>query len=298
MTIGIDIGGTHLKAACVDEHGALTDVRTVPSRASDGVDAMIDGIVSVYHSLAGTQQLPLGIGCPGVVDASGTVHNPPNMVGWDVVPLRNILAARLQCVVAVDNDANVAAIAEADAGAGTAVDSFLYITLGTGIGGAVVVNRHVMRGPTGGAGEVGHIIIDRQDRSTVTGHLWRAGTVEEYAGRQGIEDRYIIATNANASIEEIAEAYSHNDATAVGVIDAVADDIALALCSACALLGMGTIIIGGGIADAFPSIVARIAAHMRQRAIPTIAAVLDVRPATFRNHAGIIGAALLVRRSL
>lgn len=298
MTIGIDIGGTHLKAACVDEHGALTDVRTVPSRANDGVAAMVDGIELIYRELAGTQHLPLGIGCPGVVDARGTVHNPPNMVGWDVVPLRDMLATRLQCVVAVDNDANVAAIAEADAGAGTAVDSFLFITLGTGIGGAVVVNRHVMRGPTGGAGEVGHIIIDRQDRSTVTGHLWRAGTVEEYAGRQGIQDRYIIATNANASIEEIADAYSHNDATAVGVIDAVAEDIALALCSACALLGMGTIIIGGGIADAFPSIITRIAAHMHLRAIPTIAAILDVRPATFRNHAGIIGAALLVRRSV
>jgi glucokinase len=297
MTIGIDIGGTHLKAACVDAHGELFDVRTVPSHAADGVDAMIDGIERLYRELDGTRSLPLGIGCPGVVDHHGTVHNPPNMVGWGVVPLRDILAQRLQCTIAVDNDANVAAIAEADAGAGAEVNSFLYITLGTGIGGAIVVGRHILRGPTGGAGEVGHIIIDRQDRSTVTGHQWRAGTVEEYAGRQGIQDRYILATGIEASIEEIAAEVTSHNATAIAVLDAVAEDIALALCSACALLGMGTIIIGGGIADAFPSIIDRISTHMRQRAIPTIAAELDVRPATFRNHAGIIGAALLVRRS-
>lgn len=298
MTIGIDIGGTHIKAGIVDADGSLVVHHVVPSHADEGVDAMLLHIEQVYRHLAASTPLALGIGCPGVVDADGVVHDPPNMAGWSVVPLRHMLAERLGCLVAVDNDANVAAIAEADAGAGAQVASFIYVTLGTGIGGAIVLDRHILRGPSGGAGEIGHCIIDRTDVSTMTGHRWRAGTVEEYAGRQGICDAYARRTGVHANVEQISQRYAEDDAQAVAVVDEAAYHIALALCSTCAVLGMQTIIIGGGIADAFPDIGQRIASHMHERALPTIAEHLRILPATFRNHAGIIGAALLARRLL
>lgn len=297
--LGIDVGGTNIKAGLVDADGTVRDTSSTETPATAGPDAVLDTIVSVITTLNATTPLDaIGIGFPGVVDALGTVHHPPNLKSWTTVPVKAILEERLQKHVVVENDANAAAIAEADAGAGRDVSDFLYATLGTGVGGCVIINRHIYRGPTGGAGEIGHIIVDINSTTSITGHRWRAGTVEEFAGRDGRISYYQKLTEETASISELVRRVEAGDRHAAATFTMLSQYLAAGFASALAVLGMSTLIIGGGIVEAYPALIGLIRTQLLERALPSIAETLDVRKATFGNQAGIIGAALLARRAL
>ncbi len=297
--LGIDVGGTNIKAGRVDENGYVHDTSSTETPADAGPDAVLNTIATVITTLSDAAPVEaVGIGFPGVVDASGSVHHPPNLKAWTTVPVKAILEERLHRTIVVENDANAAAIAEADGGAGRDVSDFLYATLGTGVGGCVIIDRHVYRGPTGGAGEIGHIIVDINSKTSVTGHPWRAGTVEEFAGRDGRISYYRALTGEGASISELVRRVEANDRHAVATFEMLAQYLAAGFASALAVLGMSTLIIGGGIVEAYPALIPLIRAQLLERALPSIAQTLDIRKATFGNQAGIIGAAFLARRSL
>jgi len=300
MTVlGIDVGGTNIKAGRVDENGFVFDTSSTETPADAGPDAVLDTIASVIKKVSDASPVDaVGIGFPGVVDASGTVHHPPNLKQWTTVPVRAILEERLHRTIVVENDANAAAIAEADAGAGRDISDFLYATLGTGVGGCVIINRHVYRGPTGGAGEIGHIIVDINSKSSVTGHAWRAGTVEEFAGRDGRLSYYRALTGDTASVSELVRRVEAGDAHADATFAMLARYLAAGFASALAVLGMPTLIIGGGIVEAYPPLIDLIRTQLLERALPSIAQHLDLRKATYGNQAGIIGAAFLAKRTL
>lgn len=297
--LGIDVGGTNIKAGRVDVHGVVHDATSTETPADSGPDAVLNTIASVVESFASTAPVDaIGIGFPGVVDASGTVHHPPNLKGWTSVPVKALLEERLRKQVVVENDANAAAIAEADAGAGRDVTDFLYATLGTGVGGCVIINRHVYRGPTGGAGEIGHIIVDINSKTSVTGHRWRAGTVEEFAGRDGRISYYRSLAGDTVSVSDLVRRIEAGDRHAAATFDMLSSYLGAGFASALAVLGMSTLVIGGGIVEAYPPIIGLIRAQLLGRALPSIVRSLDVRKATFGNQAGIIGAAFLARRSI
>lgn len=298
-SIGIDIGGTHIKAALVAADGTINNELRI-STPQAGPESVIETICTVVHHLDSTN-LPIGIGAPGVVDAAGVVYNPANMLNWNTVPLAELLTNKLNRRVVVDNDANCAAIAEAEAGIGSMHSSFLYATIGTGIGGCIIIDRNVFRGVTGGAGEIGHVIVRMDDTtSNTTEHVWRRGTVEEFAGRNGIRTWY--HGSADTSIEfldipEIAQLALNGDTRAIHTFQETARVLASGFSSVLAILGIPTIIIGGGIPQAYPPLINLVYNQMQQRAIPTIAKQLTILPATFGNAAGVIGAALLAQRN-
>ena len=174
-------------------------------------------------------------------------------------------------------------------GSGVGYPDFLYVTLGTGIGGGVILGGELYRGPHGDAGEVGHIILDAWAREgALDPRPFRTGVMEEYVGIQGI---LRMAKEQGEDVENVRRI--QNDA----VFKEAGRLIGLGLCSALAVLGLRVVILGGGVAQA-PFILESIRTTMERYAIPTIARSLTVLPARFGSQAGLIGAAAVGRAAV
>ncbi|HEY8414741.1 MAG TPA: ROK family protein, partial [Thermaerobacter sp.] len=151
--LGVDLGGTKIALGLVTREGRVLAETTVPTRAEDGPGAAVERLVAAARDLAGAGSPPwlaAGVGAPGPLDLpEGRFTRSPNLPGWDGFPLRQELATRLGVPVWIDNDANVAALAEARAGAGQGARVMLYVTVGTGIGGGLVVDGRLFSGANG-----------------------------------------------------------------------------------------------------------------------------------------------------
>jgi len=211
--IGIDLGGTAIKAAIVGEKiGIITD-RTIPTDTASGpggIVVQLAGIIADLYHVASLTLNPddcagIGLGAPGAVNAdTGTLSYPPNLPGWAVVPLRDNLQQsltqreKLSIPVFIDNDANAAAFGEALYGAGRDFRDFLMVTLGTGVGGGIILNKKLYRGSNGTAGEVGFMIIDFEGHGM---HAGIKGTLESLIGKKRIVElaRRMIETTPSGS---------------------------------------------------------------------------------------------------
>ncbi|MBL7998219.1 MAG: ROK family protein [Candidatus Kapabacteria bacterium] len=310
MFAGIDIGGTNIKAGVIDAGGELLWSDSHPTDAARGKDALIEDIQSVMgRTLAAYPKLQsVGVGFPSVVHPDGSVHHPPNLPGWGVVPLRDILQSALPVPVAIDNDANVAALAESELGAGASASHFLYVTLGTGVGGGIIINKRIYSGERGGAGEIGHIIVDANDAPTAQqvseGRAFRAGTLEELVGRPGLlamarhmmaeyPDSLLHSYGNELDVEQISEATAAGDPCAEACFRRAGYVLGVGIAGALAMLDMRIVVVGGGISKAHPLLLDTTLATLRSRALPTIAHEVELRLAQFSTNAGIIGAALL-----
>ncbi len=280
MLVGIDIGGTFIKYGLVTPGGQIIEHHQTPTEAHEGREAVVARIISIAQQLT-TQApgRPIGIGVPGVVDPrSKTVQSPPNLPGWESVPLQQLVADAVGVPVTVENDANAGAIAELRAGAGKDLSDFLYITLGTGVGGGVVIGGKLYTGPHGDAGEVGHI------------HIHPGTVLEKVIGRVGILHRY--GGPDDVDVSDIASRATAGEEHARTVLEETGHLLGIGLCSAMAVLGLRTVIVGGGISRSM-HILNAASQSIGEHAIPTIARNFCLLPAAFRNNAGIIGAAML-----
>lgn len=289
MTGGIDIGGTNIKFGVVAHTGAVVWEQSVPTLAAEGLTSVLNKLRGVVGEMLkrSPELAAIGIGVPGVVDpVTKLVQAPPNLAGWDNVDLLSELGTETSVPIGVENDANAAAVGEAHMGAGVGHPNFLYATLGTGIGGGVILGGELYRGPHGDAGEIGHIIIDAWAREgALDARPFRTGVLEEYAGIQGI---LRMAREQGEDAENVRRI--QNDA----VFKEVGRLIGLGLCSAMAVLGLRVVILGGGVAQA-PFVLESIRTTMLRNAIPTIANSLMVLPARYGSHAGLMGAAAVGR---
>ncbi|MCL4216933.1 MAG: ROK family glucokinase [Candidatus Hydrogenedentes bacterium] len=191
LTAGIDLGGTNVKTALCDADGKVISKDSRPTDAELGLDAVVARMAEGFNQVvedAGLNKadvLAAGIGAPGPMNwQTGVVFAPPNLPGWKDVPLAGIMTERLGIPVFVDNDANVACYGEFCAGAGRDVDSLVLLTLGTGIGGGIVVLGQLLRGPDGTAAEVGHLCVMRDGRQCNCG---ARGCLEAYASVTGMQ---------------------------------------------------------------------------------------------------------------
>jgi len=286
MNGAIDIGGTHIKFGVVAPSGEVLWDQSTPTLAAEGREAVVARICGAIAQIRerSPEVESIGIGVPGVVDPiTKRVQAPPNLPGWDDVDLIGLLPPMLY---GLENDANAAALGEAMMGAGVGHPDFLYVTLGTGIGGGVILGGELYRGPHGDAGEVGHIILDAWAREgALDPRVFRTGVMEEYVGLQGI---LRMAREQGEEVENVRRI--QNDA----VFKEAGRLIGIGLCSALAVLGLRVVILGGGVAQA-PFIIDSIRTTIERRAIPTIARSLTVLPARFGSQAGLIGAAAVGR---
>ncbi len=311
MYVGIDIGGTTIKYGIVLDDGTIISQNSLRTDAMRGKDAMIYDIQCIISAVC--QEYPsllsVGIGFPAVVNPNdGCVYYPANLPGWDIVPLTALLQEKSSIPVIIDNDANVAALAESELGAGKNNSHFLYVTLGTGVGGGIIVNNRIFSGEQGGAGEIGHIIIDIHDEPTDTmkqnNRLFRAGTLEERLGRLGIiatakkiltqyPQSLLHQFGESLDVEHISLGIEHQDEAAIQCFTVSGHWLGLGLAGILAILDMHIIIVGGGISKAHPLLLDTVRTTLQYRSLPTIAQKVEVRTAHFSNNAGIVGAAML-----
>ncbi|MCH2450635.1 MAG: ROK family protein [Gracilimonas sp.] len=181
--IGVDLGGTNIKAAVVDKDKGILEQVTTPTQANLGREHLLDRISETISSLVKMHDIiGIGMGMPGMVSKDQTtVNNPPNLPGWISVNASEEIRKRTEIVCKIENDANIAALGSMHFGVGQKFDSFIMITLGTGVGGGIIYENKLFKGTEGMAGELGHVIIDYH--GPLSNSVTR-GTVEAYLGQR------------------------------------------------------------------------------------------------------------------
>ena len=299
--LGIDFGGTSVKIGVVRGAEVIDQAPPVATQDFDGPLPILDALGRSIEDLRKRHPhiAAIGIGVPGFVDFDhGTVHNLTNVPGWKNFPLRDELHARTHLPIAVENDANCMGYAEWKLGAGRGFDHLIAITLGTGVGGAVIANGAMVRGARFGAGEVGQMSIDWKG---ISGNYGNRGALEQYIGNQQIteaaRDAYLRLDAANHPADcspfALSKAAAAGDATALRLWDEIAGRLATALMNCCWLLNPEAIVIGGGVAKAGEFLFGPLTAHLYAQLSGPFKEHLMILPARFSNEAGIIGAAAL-----
>lgn len=303
--IGIDFGGTSIKSALVLDGEILERGQLIDTQQCAGPEAIMDCLATVIHSLRLSEPrvCAVGIGLPGLVDGvNGIVHELTNVPGWNSIPLREVLEKGTSLPVTIENDANGMAYGEWKYGAARHGKNVVCITLGTGVGGALILDGRLYRGAQLGAGEIGHMSIDLRG---IEGPYGNDGGLEEYVGNQQIvnraQERYRAAGRPEAgacSPAELAAAAMAGDEIASALWEEVGTELGAALASVVWLLNPDTIVIGGGVARAGELIFAPVRRTIRQRTSAVFHEHLQIVPASLGNDAGIVGNAQLAIDSL
>ena len=314
--IGIDIGGTKTFGVAVNEGGDLLEERLLPT--PQGAAELIGTTSSMYFELSERvaqssperfEVLGLGIGIAGLVDIDGKLRRAPKLVEVDGLDIGPILKSKLGVPVYVDNDVNCAALAELSDGVAASANNSLLVTLGTGIGGALIVDGRIHRGAFGMAGEPGHMIVDPRGLICACG---KQGCWEAYASAAGLKNLAIdrakngrlqqINDKVQGDLNEIAseditQAARRGDIQAVELIDDFAYWIALGLTNCAALLDPELIIIGGGLVAEWDLLGDRIRHSFDELLLAsTQRNRIPIKPAENGKAAGAIGATLLGRQ--
>jgi len=311
--IGIDFGGTFIKIATVNDAGVILDKRKLATKELGGCNAVLDALSHHAKELAAaaTARQPhcvwtgVGVGVPGfVTHERGFVHDLPNVPGWSGVPLASLLEERIKMRVSVDNDVNVMALGECTFGAGRAYQHAVFVTLGTGVGGGLLINNKLYRGAHSMAGELGHMTIDMNGIKSPTG----IGGLEQYVGNQRIVDRTIQALRegrpsllnewckgdfSKLDPKTIEDAAMQGDALSIEIYDFVGDCLAAAFASVTYLLQPQAFIIGGGVGKSGPVLYDPLQRHLNERLSPHFAKRIAIKKAELGNEAGVIGGAAL-----
>lgn len=310
--IGIDLGGTNIKGALVSEAGEVLREESRPTHAEQGADAVCDGIAAVINALREGEDGRLGgvgLGCPGTVDdASGRVLYANNL-GWTDFDLRAAVRARTGLSLRLGNDANVAALAEALVGCAKGAESAVVVTLGTGVGGGVVLDGRMLTGYTGAASELGHMVIREGGEECTCG---RRGCFEAYASATALirETRRAMAAHPESLMHTVAEengtvdgrtaftAAQSGDAAARAVVDRYVEDLACGLANIVNVFFPEVIALSGGIANQGETLLAPLRGRVRALSYGSRYAVRHTRieRCTLGYRAGVIGAALLAEQ--
>ena len=310
MHIGIDIGGTNLKYGIISPEGEIMFKKSIKTRAGSGPKAMISRLTKLIDELKEKygSVLSVGLGVPGVVDPKGNVVIAPNLKGWKDIPILRKLKESIDLPISIDNDANVAAYAELKIGAGKDSSHFFYITLGTGVGGAIVADKKLFRGAGGGAGEIGHTIIDYNIDFGTGMSFFRTGILEEYTGKDQIVrlaekllKKYpdsILHDYGKIDSRNISIAAERQDKAALECLSTVGELLGIGLTSVLNLLDIHLVVVGGGISYSDPIMLRTAEKTIKRRALPTVSGHVEIKLAEFQNDAGIIGAALLSKDNM
>jgi len=310
--IGVDIGGTSLKFAAVDRAGRILRRGTRPTPAQDVANGIMrelaEGVERLLEELAaeepGLHIAGIGVGSAGQIHAKdGSVAFAVDTIpGWTGTPIKRTVEERFPSLpVFVDNDVNVLALAEKYYGAGRHVQDFICLTLGTGIGGAVVQGGNIVHGAYGGAGELGHMSVDFNGPRCSCGNF---GCIELYASGSGMQ-RLLQERFGGADAEPPAwelnaagllSAWQAGDAQASRTMDVVLRALGSALAGMIHALNPEAIVLGGGIVDRAPALLGRIAEATERRTSPAMWKAVRLLPALSGNESGVIGAAAQVWR--
>jgi glucokinase len=306
--LAVDLGGTELRGAIVDEQGALLAFAATPTDAAGGPRAVIDQIARLIAQIRAVAPavaiVGLGVGAPGPLDSDmGVAIAPPTLVGWRNVPLAALLRERLGVDVRLENDANAAALGEWRFGAGRSAQSMVFITVSTGIGGGVIADGHLLRGRRGLAGEIGHMTVAAGTERCACGAFgcWEALASGTALGREATR---LVAAGEAAALKEIAgsdlvtarhvaQAARAGDPQALALVGKEAQWLAVGLVNLLHLYSPERLILGGGVSELLDLMREGIERTIRERAMSAYRDV-PILPAMLGRNAGLVGAASLM----
>jgi glucokinase len=305
LVLGVDIGGTDIKLGLVTERGEIRASGKIPTEAAVGPQAAAQR-VSLWLRENGRLSgdlLGAGIACAGLVDGErGYLHVSPNLEGWRDVPLKSIFERVLGRAAVVENDANAAAYGEWMKGAGRGMKHFVCLTLGTGVGGGIIMNGALYRGSSGFAGEIGHAVIVADGPACACGNR---GCLEAVIGAKAIVARAVkmLRDSGGArpgweealTVEGLSRAAASGDAVAIAALAETGRYLGIALTNIVHILAPEAIAIGGGVAGAGDYILAPARATLANSVMDEAMASVRIVPAELGNNASFIGVSLLAR---
>lgn len=310
--IGIDLGGTTVKFAIVTAAGEIQQKWSIDTNVLDeGAHIVPEIVASINHRLALYDMKPedfigIGMGTPGSVDRNaGTVIGAYNLNWKTKQPVKELIEAGTNISFAIDNDANVAALGERWKGAGENNPDVIFITLGTGVGGGIVMNGELLHGVAGCAGEIGHITVDPEGFECTCGKRGCLETVssatgvvrvarhlsEEYAGSSELKKR--LDSGEDISSKDVFVAAQEEDPFALMVVDKVCFFLGLACGNLGNTLNPSSIVLGGGVSAAGEFLRSRVENYFMEFTFPQVRESTKIKLAKLGNDAGIIGAASL-----
>jgi glucokinase len=310
--VGLDVGGTTMKAAVVDDSGrAAPDVSlpTEPERGQDaGLATMCETVrlAIVAANLKSADIAAIGVATPGTMDLkTGYILEPPNLKPWRDVPVRDHIANEFKKPTAFQNDANAAAMGELWVGAGAGARSLVLFTLGTGIGGGIIWNGEVLEGEHSHGAELGHTKIEMTNpRECGCG---KRGCLEAYASATAVVKRtqerlandtasVLHARGGELTARDIFDAAKAGDRLSMRIVDETAAILALAAANLMHVIDPEMVVFGGGMIDAGDWFLEMIRKHVPTYAFPVPAAKTKVCFAKLGSDAGFIGAAACARQ--
>ena len=310
--VGVDLGGTKIASVATDSEGRILYRDSRPTNASSGEEKVIDSIKDAIRSLADhlsidTSELAgIGVGCPGPLSMeTGIVYSTPNLK-WTNVPLRDIMEREFGVKVILDNDANVAGLAEWRFGAGERCRNMVYVTVSTGVGGGLVIDGDVYRGSTSFAGEIGHITV--VENGPICG-CGKRGCLESLASGTAMANRAKemaktltgkrILEEALGDVEKIdakaiSAAAGKGDPFANEIIDEAIRYLSIGLASIVTLLSPDRLVIGGGVTNIGDRFMVPLERMVRDRALVESAEHVVIRKASLGADVGSLGAVSLL----
>ncbi|PWU03044.1 MAG: glucokinase [Bacteroidetes bacterium] len=313
--VGVDIGGTTIKMALISLNGDLiyswevdTDKRGrgryIPTTIARSIEQKLNELKQTKNRLIG-----IGVGAPGPVNVEdGSIEVAVNL-GWENFPLQHILELETGLPVVVDNDANIAAIGEMWKGAGKGAKNLICVTLGTGVGGGIIVNGEVVHGVNGAAGEIGHITSVPKGGSPC--NCGKSGCLETVASATGIVRLALKELSSTDNISRLRDYYkkqqtitaklvfdtsNEGDVLAQSVIQQAAYHLGFALANLANGLNPEKIVIGGGISKAGNTLLEPLKEEFARFSFPRVAQGVEIVTATLGNNAGVIGGAWLAQQ--
>ncbi len=323
--VGIDVGGTKILGVRADERGTVLDEVRVATRAERGVDALIERVARVIEKhMPPEGAAGIGIAMPGpLTHVKGEVYNPPNLPGWDNVPLVKLLRERLALADSVPlvlvNDANAAALGEYVYGAGSEralgrrIYNLVYFTISTGIGGGIIVDGALLTGAQGYAAEMGHMVVDAFGRMCNCGNigcfeamasgtaLAREASVLVASTRETLIDTLAGGDPGNVTAELVAEAAGRGDPLAMELMQREGYLVGMGVVSAVHIFNPELVVLGGGVTNAGDLLFNPVRETVARRVQPPYRGTFDIVPAALGGRSGALGAvaaaALAVREA-
>ena len=310
--VAIDLGGTRFRVALMNHRGEVLARLSEETRSEEGPARVVERIAQAAEALLekGSFQKPtaVGAGVAGPLDRHGVILEPPNLIGWRQVPIKAMLAQRFALPVWVGNDANVACLGEHTFGGGRGIDDLIYMTVSTGVGGGVISNGVLLTGWRGLAGEIGHIIIQRDGPGGTCGH---AGCLENLVSGTAIAGRAVKGLEGGRPsslrglvdggldqlrAEHVFQAAAAGDGFSGELVQQVAHDLAIGIVSLVHIFNPRMFIVGGGVVRDWHLLAPTVQHTLREQAMAGFLDDLAIVPSALGDDVGLVGAAALVLR--
>lgn len=287
LIAGIDIGGTNIKFGIFNKEGNLLKTWKASSKPifqQENIPSFIIDELKKNENLSNISAI--GIGIPGLVTNDGIVRESPNFPQWNDVPISKMFSEVLNIPIKVENDANLFTIGEGTFGSAKNYKNYVGITLGTGVGGGIVIDGKLLRGSKGMAGEIGHIVIHPSGPICSCG---KKGCLEAYSSATAIKKMMEQQTGLQLEADEVAKLASKGDKLALKIFEKVGYHLGIGIATIVNLLDIEMVVIGGGVSSSFSLIEKHIHKGFSEHTFNTHLSVVKIEKSLLGDNAGIFG---------